>query len=80
MRAIVEAGLRIPADIAIVGCGNVHYDDLLAVSLTSVDQDSENLGASAARLAMNLIKRKGDGPAKSLMMPAKLIVRSSTRR
>jgi LacI family transcriptional regulator len=80
MRAIAEAGLHIPADVAIVGCGNVHYDDLLIVPLTSIDQDSHNLGASAAKLAMSIIKRKGEGPPKSLIMPAKLIVRASSMR
>jgi len=80
MRAVVEAGLRIPADVAIVGCGNVHYDDLLTVPLTSVDQDSRNLGDCAAKLALSTIKRKGEGPPKSMIMPAKLIVRASTRR
>jgi LacI family transcriptional regulator len=80
MRAVVEAGLRIPSDVAIVGCGNVHYDDLLVVPLTSVDQDSRNLGTSAARLAMSMIKRKGEGPPKSLIMPARLVVRASSRR
>jgi len=79
MLAIVEAGLRIPADVAIVGCGNVHYDDLLAVPLTSIDQDSHNLGLSAAKLALSIIKRKPDTP-KSLIMPAKLVVRASSRR
>ncbi len=80
MRAIGEAGLRIPADVAIVGCGNVHYDDLLTVPLTSIDQDSHNLGASAAKLAMSMIKRKREGAPKSLMMQAKLVVRASSRR
>lgn len=80
MRAIAEAGLRIPADIAIVGCGNVHYDDLLIVPLTSIDQDSYNLGASAAKMAMSIIKRKPDGAPKSLIMPAKLVIRASSVR
>jgi len=80
MRAVVEAGLRIPADVAIVGCGNVHYDDLLIVPLTSVDQDSHNLGGSAAKLAMSLIKRKGPGAPKSVILPAKLVVRASSRK
>jgi LacI family transcriptional regulator len=80
MRAIVESGLRIPQDVAIVGCGNVHYDDLLTVPLTSVDQDSENLGASAAKLAMSLIKRKSEAAPKSMIMPAKLVVRASSKR
>ena len=80
MRAVVEAGLRIPSDVAIVGCGNVHYDDLLIVPLTSIDQGSHDLGISAAKMAMSLIKRKGEGPAKNLIMPAKLVVRASSRR
>lgn len=80
MRALVEAGLRIPADVALVGCGNVHYDDLLTVPLSSVDQDSHNLGDSAAKLAMSLIKRKGEGPPRNLIGAAKLIVRASSRR
>ena len=80
MRAIVEEGLRIPQDVAIVGCGNVHYDDLLTVPLSSIDQDSHSLGASAAKLAMNIIKRKGESPPKSLIIPAKLVVRASSRR
>jgi LacI family transcriptional regulator len=67
MRAIVEAGLRIPADVAIVGCGNVHYDDLLVVPLSSIDQESHNLGVSAAKLAVSIIKRKPDASPKSLI-------------
>ena len=31
MRAIAEAGLRVPEDIAVAGAGNVHYSDFLAV-------------------------------------------------
>jgi len=39
MKAIVEAGLDIPRDIAVVGAGNVHYSDVLAIPLTTVDQE-----------------------------------------
>jgi LacI family transcriptional regulator len=80
MRAIVEAGLRIPADIAIVGCGNLRYDDLLIVPLTSIDQDSHNLGVSAAKLAMSIVKRKPGATAKNLIMPVKLVMRASSQR
>jgi len=80
MRSVLEAGLRIPTDVAMVGCGNFHYDDLMIVPLTSVDQDSSNLGAIAAKLTMSLIKRKGEGTPKSVILPAKLIVRASSRK
>src|SRR5438552_9220250 len=31
MQAVLDAGLRIPADIALLGCGNIHFDDYLRV-------------------------------------------------
>jgi LacI family transcriptional regulator len=80
MRAILEAGLRIPGDVAVVGCGNVHYADFLRVPLTSVDQDSNSLGTSAAKLALSLIKRKIEVAPKNLLLSAKLVVRASSQR
>ena len=80
MRAILEAGLRIPEDIAMVGCGNVHYDDLLRVPLSSVDQDSAGLGASAAKLALSITKNKSDARHKSVLLPARLVIRASSTR
>jgi hypothetical protein len=40
LKAILEAGLRVPEGIAVIGAGNVHYSDLLRVSLSAVDQNS----------------------------------------
>lgn len=34
---ILESGLRVPEDMAVIGCGNLHYDDVLQVPLSSVD-------------------------------------------
>ena len=80
MRAIFDAGLRIPDDVAIVGCGNFDFDDLLRIPLTSVDQDSEGLGWNAAKLAIALTKRKPNAAAKNVLMPVKLVIRASSRR
>ena len=80
MRAILEAGLQIPRDVAVVGCGNVHYADFLRVPLTSIDQDSNTLGTSAAKLALSLIKRKGETTPKDVLLSARLVVRASSQR
>jgi len=80
MRAIFDAGLRIPQDLAIVGCGNFDYDDLLRIPLSSIDQDSEGLGLNAAKLAIGLTKRRPNAPPKNLLMPVKLVVRASSSR
>ena len=80
LRAILDAGLKIPQDVAVVGCGNVHYDDLLRVPLTSIDQDSNGLGACAAKLALGIIKRKGASTTKTVLLDSRLVVRASSQR
>jgi LacI family transcriptional regulator len=68
MRAILDAGLRIPDDIAVVGCGNVLYSDFLRVPLTSIDQDSSAIGA------------QGSARPKTVLVSPRLVVRASTLR
>ena len=80
MRAIFDAGLRIPEDVAVVGCGNVSYDDLLRVPLSSVDQDSETLGKRAAALAISLAQNKGAPRVKKELIRPHLEVRASSTR
>jgi len=80
MKAVLEAGLRIPEDVAIVGCGNVAYADFLRVPLTSIDQQSAVIGERAARMALALLE---SGPAtrpKAVLLEPKLVVRASTMR
>ena len=80
MRAILDAGLRIPEDIAVVGCGNVLYSDFLRVPLTSVDQDSSAIGKIAAELALTLVgMRTAERPRTELIHPS-LVVRASSLR
>ena len=80
LKAILDAGLQIPKDIAVVGCGNVHYDDLLKVPLTSIDQDSNGLGTCAAKLALSIIKQKSKSTPRSVLLEPKLVVRASSQR
>ena len=80
MRAILDAGLRIPEDIAVVGCGNVLYSDFLRVPLTSVDQDSSAIGRLAAELALTLVGSKTTLRPRTALIDPKLVVRASTQR
>ena len=81
LKAILEAGLRVPDDIAVMGCGNVHYSGLLRVPLTSIDQDSRGIGERAAKLALSLVEAGGAPvrPATILLRP-RLVPRESTAR
>lgn len=80
MKAILESGLRIPADIALVGCGNANYAELLRVPLSSIDQQSEILGKDAAKLALSLLRRKAETAPRTMLVQPRLIVRESSRR
>ena len=80
MRAILDAGLGIPANIAVVGCGNVRYSDFLRVPLTSIDQDSSAIGKHSAELALSLVGAKTlEAPRTELVTP-RLVIRASTLR
>lgn len=80
MRAILDAGLRIPEDIAVVGCGNVLYSDFLRVPLTSVDQDSSAIGRIAAEMALTLVSAKAPLRPRTELVTPKLVVRASSIR
>jgi len=80
IKAILEAGLNVPRDIAVIGAGNVHYSDLLRVPLSTIDQSSLNIGRSAAELLLARITWKTQSPPKRIIFPPLLVVRESTRR
>jgi LacI family transcriptional regulator len=78
MNVILDAGLRIPEDIALVGCGNLNYNDWLRVPLTSIDQRSHLIGQRAGEILLGMIEgREWPPPAKVILEPA-LVVRAST--
>jgi len=61
----------------VVGCGNIHYDDLFRVPLTSLGQDAVALGERVARLVLNLIRKKNSAPPVSDLLLARLVMRGS---
>ena len=76
----LDEGLKIPQDIAIVGCGNLHYDDLLRIPLSSIDQHSRQIGEEAAHLALAILNSKVPPTPKAIVLHPELVVRASTRR
>lgn len=80
MGTILEAGLRIPEDVALIGCGNLPNNDWLRVPLSSIDQHSQNVGRRAAELALNLIESKQMPRTQTTVFEPTLVVRSSTQK
>jgi LacI family transcriptional regulator len=77
IEAVFEAGLRVPEDIAIIGCGNLRYANYLRVPLSSIDQSASELGRLAGELALELSAAPDHRP-RSVLVPPKLVARAST--
>jgi LacI family transcriptional regulator len=80
MKAILEEGLTVPQDIAVVGAGNVHYSDLLAVPLSTIDQSPHEIGARAAGFLLEQIQSKRALRPRKVFIEPKLVARRSTQR
>jgi DNA-binding LacI/PurR family transcriptional regulator len=74
MRALAEAGLRVPEDIAVVGFDDIPVAELFEPELTTIAQPVHELGAAAARL---LLQRLRGQAAESCVLQHALIVRAS---
>jgi len=80
MNCALDQGVKIPDDMAIIGCGNLHYDDSLRLPLSSIDQHSWRIGQEAARIALANLKSKVPPKAETVVLQPELIVRASTHR
>lgn len=77
MRAIHEQGLRIPEDIAVVGFDDVPLAAQTNPPLTTVRQPMAEMGRAGVRLLAQII-RKEEVPQEKVVLPAELVVRSTT--
>lgn len=80
MRAILESGLSVPHDIALVGVANMHYSDLLSVPLSTIDQSTTAMGQAVAERLLACITAEKPPPPEEILIPPKLIIRASSQR
>lgn len=78
LRAIFEAGLRVPDDIAVIGAANMRYSDMLRVPLSTIDQGAAAIGDAAARLLLDMIAAPSPPPSRKIVTPLALRSRAST--
>ncbi len=76
IRAINEAGLTIPEDIAIVGFSDDIRSELMPIPLTTIEQPAYQMGVRAAKKLISLIENDSE-PTENIYMKTKLIVRKS---
>ena len=76
MRAIHEANLRIPEDVAVVGFDDIPASARTTPALTTVRQPVQQMGSKAAEVLINVIENDINTTQK-LIMDTELVVRES---
>ncbi|GIF16739.1 LacI family DNA-binding transcriptional regulator [Actinoplanes teichomyceticus] len=77
MRAIHEAGLRIPDDIAIIGFDDIEVAALIPPGLTTIAQDKTGIGTGAAEAMVAMLLGTAPPPGPTTL-PTTLVTRGST--
>lgn len=79
MLTIKARGLRIPQDISVMGFDDIHFARYADPPLTTVAQPKEELGGEAMTMLIEILAKR-DVPARKRVLPAPLVVRSSTAK
>lgn len=78
VRAIREAGLSIPDDIALVGYDDTEISKYQTPSLTTVRQPSKKIGELAANILFERIKSKKPVKIRQVILKPELVIRKSS--
>ena len=68
IKALKEAGLKIPKDVSVVGCGNSWADTIIEPGLTTVQFYYEKSGEAAVNILMEMIESGGKNNVLSQLM------------
>ena len=75
--AIVDEGLRVPKDIALVGFNDIEFTAMKGIELTTIGQKKSEMGAVAVRLLIERIEEEKVGPSREVILEPELIIRKT---
>jgi LacI family transcriptional regulator len=76
LRALREAGLRVPEDVALVGFDDLPFAARAEPPLTTVRQPTHRMGAMTVETLIELMEQPASSPY-HLILPTELVVRAS---
>ena len=79
IRAIREAGLRVPEDVSVVGFDDIQAAMFHSPALTTVRQPLHRMGEIAAKILLDRLDGQEDWPKQVAVQP-ELVVRESTAK
>jgi DNA-binding LacI/PurR family transcriptional regulator len=78
LRALHEAGRRVPEDVAVIGFDDIEEARFAIPSLTTIAPDKEQIGELAISFLLGRIAGTRTGPPERVEVPFRLVVREST--
>jgi LacI family transcriptional regulator len=79
MKAIWDAGRKVPEDVAVIGAGDIAMGDMLRVPLSTVSWSRDEQGRAAAQLLLDRIDGGGrQARPQRIVIPPRLVARQSS--
>lgn len=78
MRGLIQRGVKVPDEMALVGYDDVEFASVLSPALTSIRQPKYQLGRAAAELLLEEISGTEEHQHKQITYQPELIVRATT--
>jgi LacI family transcriptional regulator len=79
MRVLLQAGLKVPSDVALIGYDDIEFSAAAAVPLSSVRQPTYQLGRIATELLLEECDDAEGHAHQQVMFQPELVVRESSR-
>ncbi|WP_214324590.1 LacI family DNA-binding transcriptional regulator [Nonomuraea sediminis] len=79
LRGLLQAGVRVPDDVSLIGYDDIDFASASTVSLTSIRQPTYQLGRVATELLLDECDNPGTHAHQQIMFQPELVVRESTR-
>jgi LacI family transcriptional regulator len=80
LRALKENGYNVPNDVSMISFDDQPYSQFLSTPMTTVGQQSFQIGQIAAKLMIDQIESKKNPDPQSILLPTRLIIRNSVKR
>lgn len=77
LKALKEAKLEVPKDIALVGYDDIEFSGLLEVPLTTVHQPRYRIGEEGAKILIDRIEGKDSEDLHQIVLKPELVIRES---
>ncbi len=78
MSTLSSIGIRVPEDVAVVGCDDIEGARLSVPALTTVHQPVGHIAEQSFRTLQSLIRHVGRGVPREILFDAPLVTRAST--